>query len=337
MGKTDWSLADAVVRWREPTTSGPQDSDWPPQGRVLSPTRAQGSERGAWLMASQRPPPGMASDDHCSAWTAQQAANRKRIRSSQANQLIGVIEAQIIPRLLMLSQTSSLPSAREAPPAIDQAHIEELARLAVHHDASVIESFVQGIHGRGISTDQILLELLSPAAKLIGRLWEADKVSFIDVTVALTRLQQLVRTLRPADGYADTGPHAVKSRVLLLPTPGEQHTFGLIVVADMIRAAGFVVSGGYDVKTSERRKLLNTYPFVLVGFSLSCDTLLPALEQAIESVRRSPLNRRACVVVGGRLFQDNPEAVKQVGADGVALDGRHAVEMAQSLAGSAEH
>lgn len=288
-------------------------------------------------MATQRPLTCIATEDRCSAWADEREDRRRRARAFEARQLVDVIETQIIPRLLMVSQAAPEVAGQPVVAAIDASQIEELARLAVHHDADVVMAFVTGVRGQGFSIDQVLLELLSPAARLIGKLWEADRVTFIDVTVALTRLQQTVRMLRPTDTDPPEEASPGAARVLLLPTPGEQHTFGLIVVADMLRAAGLVVSGGYEISGTERRRLLATYPFVLVGFSLSSDTLLPSLEQAIQGVRRSPLNRKTCVLVGGRLFHDNPDAVKRVGADGVALDGRHAVEMAKSLAQSFRH
>ena len=64
-------------------------------------------------------------------------------------------------------------------------------------------------------------------------MWEDDRVSFADVTVALCRLHDVMRNLSSSQPPAtDTLPQG--RRALLVPMPGEQHTFGLVMVADFL-------------------------------------------------------------------------------------------------------
>jgi methanogenic corrinoid protein MtbC1 len=270
----------------------------------------------------------------CRPYVARSSARQKKRRVEAAGQLADVIERQILPRLMLLASEppAKHKAAQPKPATISAGDIEELARIAVNHDVDVACSFVSALHARGLAVDALLLDLLAPAARLIGQQWEEDRVSFVDVTVALSRMQQIVRGLRPdVPGRAREDGQGGGRRVLLLPTPGEQHTFGMLIVCDMLRSAGFDVSGGHELPAGERQKLISSQPFVMIGFSLSAERLLPGLEKAIQTVRRSPVNKHACVVVGGRVFLDTPAAVARVGADGVARDGRHAVEIAEAL------
>ncbi|NJK90043.1 MAG: cobalamin B12-binding domain-containing protein [Myxococcales bacterium] len=86
----------------------------------------------------------------------------------------------------------------------------------------------------------IFLDLLAPVARLLGDLWLIDLCTFTDVTIGLSRLQQLVRELAPAfeDGHDLRG---FGHRALLAPAPGEQHTFGMHLVEEFLRRAGWDV------------------------------------------------------------------------------------------------
>ena len=91
----------------------------------------------------------------------------------------------------------------------------------------------------------MLLDLLAPSARLMGEMWTADQVSFVDVTLGLSRIQQLLRQLRNmTDGSAVSAVN--KGRALLVPAPGEQHTFGLRVVEE------FLLRDGWEVRSNLR-------------------------------------------------------------------------------------
>ena len=48
----------------------------------------------------------------------------------------------------------------------------------------------------GLPVERVLLDLLAPSARLMGEMWTADQVSFVDVTLGLSRIQQMLRQLR---------------------------------------------------------------------------------------------------------------------------------------------
>ncbi len=58
----------------------------------------------------------------------------------------------------------------------------------------------------------------------LGYLWEEDHCSIIDVTLGVGRLQQVLRELSP-EFQQYRGLPDMRRRALLLPVPGEQHTF----------------------------------------------------------------------------------------------------------------
>ena len=69
----------------------------------------------------------------------------------------------------------------------------------------------------------------------------------------------------------------------------------------------------------------------LVGLSLSCEDHVPALTRDIRAIRRASRNDAIGVIVGGRVFVEQPELAGRVKADAMAVDGREAVDRAEEL------
>jgi methanogenic corrinoid protein MtbC1 len=120
-------------------------------------------------------------------------------------------------------------------------------------------------------------------------------------------------------------------RALLAPVPGEQHTFGLVMVAEFFCRAGWDVWSGPAAARSDLVGLVRGTWFAVVGLSVAGDGHLDSLASTIRAVRRASRNRGIGVLVGGPAFIDHPELAATVGADATAVDGRQAVLQAQNL------
>jgi len=255
------------------------------------------------------------------------AANDMRM-----SQLARTIEEEIIPRLMLAHRTATEPMNRPAGVgyAITDADVKQFAKLVLSHDEDVAFATIQNLRARDVSVEKIYLDLLGPTARYLGELWEDDLCNFTDVTVGLGRLQRVLRELSPAMGRSVEHP-AQGRRVLLLPSPGEQHTFGLVMVAEFFRRAGWDVTGGAWAAGTDAATLVGAEWFDVIGFSLGAEVHLKALADSIASVRHATCNRDVVILVGGPLFGAHPEFVGQVGADGMTIDGREAPLLAESL------
>jgi MerR family transcriptional regulator, light-induced transcriptional regulator len=258
-----------------------------------------------------------------------EAANDTRM-----SQLARTIEQEIIPRLMLAHRTATEPLARPAGRGaehpITPQDIEHFARLVLSHDEDVALGSIQTLRLRDVPVERIFLELLAPTARYLGELWEEDLCNFTDVTVGLGRLQRVLRELSPALGHGVEHPVQGR-RVLLLPSPGEQHTFGLVMVAEFFRRAGWDVTGGAWAAGADAATLVAGEWFDVIGFALGAETHLAQLAASIAAVRHATCNPGLAVLVGGPLFSLHPEFVGQVGADGMTIDGREAPMLAESL------
>ncbi len=280
-------------------------------------TKVQGTGPGAALPC----------DDMFSAATRAEASNDLRML-----QLARTIEREIIPRLMIAHR--ALPRALEPTDAtglpITATEVEHFARLALSADEDAAFAAIAAYRARQVPIEAIYVQLLAPTARYLGHLWEEDLCNFADVTVGLGRLQRVLRELSADFGCGVEHPHEGR-RILLLPSPGEQHTFGLMMVAEFFRRAGWDVAGGAWVPGDHAGSLVGSEWFDVVGFSLAAEIHLDALKDIIRSVRHVACNRDVAVLVGGPMFGVHPEYVEMVGADGMTIDGRQAPLLAEAL------
>lgn len=252
--------------------------------------------------------------------------------------LLRAIENEIIPRLMLAHRN---PHECLTQPVLTAAKVgpedvTTFSRLVLAPDESLARSCIELMRTRGISIEAIYVDLLAPVARHLGELWEQDLCDFTDVTMGLGRLQQILREL--SGGLAEGGVQFHNGRrILLLPCPGEQHTFGLVMVGEFFRRAGWDVSGGPAEVRLDAASLVQGERFDVVGLSLAGDTHLVELGQCIRAVRQRSLNPDLVILVGGPAFLTHPEYLDQVQADAVAVDGRLAPGIADELVARAQH
>lgn len=152
----------------------------------------------------------------------------------------------------------------------------------------------------------------------------------MQVTLALCRLQTLLRELslstRNTSEYREH-----RQSILLVPAPGEQHTFGLQLIAEFFRRASWDVWLEFPSTTDELLDIVAHQTFSVVGLSVGAESRFDGLATRIKMTRRASRNKAVGIMIGGRAVTDHPEAVSQVGADAGAGDGRQAPVIAERL------
>ena len=262
---------------------------------------------------------------------SESTANREAVEVRLAL-LAQAIQHEIIPRLMLAHRVPSvcLPQPLVQAPLVSPLDVQEFSKLVLSLDENVAQACIDAMRTRGISIETIYLDLLAPVARHLGELWEQDLCDFTEVTVGLGRLHRVLRELSPAFGQSQDQT-ASGRRILLLPGPGEQHTFGLVMVAEFFRRAGWDVAGGPWEAGADPVVMVKREWFDVVGFSLANGQHLPELAQCIGNVRKAALNPDVGVMVGGPTFLLNPEYVVKVQADVAVNDGSKAPEAAESL------
>ena len=255
------------------------------------------------------------------------------------NALVSTVKTEVVPRLVLARRAASPSRSAPGPscpnPGLDApvtGDVAGFAALLLGRDAAAASAYVADLRAHGAKAEALYLDLLAPAARHLGDLWVEDTYSFTDVTIGLLRMQQMLHGLSPAFQAEAAERRATDApRALLVPIPGDQHTFGLAMVTDFFRRAGWKVWSGVVASRSDLARMVRNQAFDLVGFSASCDRHLDALIACIRAVRGASCNRAVGVMVGGPVFVEHPEIAALVGADATASDGRHAPVQAQAL------
>jgi MerR family transcriptional regulator, light-induced transcriptional regulator len=236
----------------------------------------------------------------------------------------------IIPKIVLALRSAPAPKAAEHMDQPAPTEVEKFAALALGNDDGAAFAYVQERLEQGTSVESVFLELLAPAARELGAQWESDATDFANVTLGVGRLQMIMRQLGDRFAEETSGHHAGES-VLLTIIPGEQHSFGLSMVAEFFRRAGWNLCTGPFSSHQELTALVHNHWFDVVGFSISSDRRLDELRKDIQEIRHGSRNRNVGIMLGGPMMIADPGLVASMGADMMSVDAATAPQQAQSL------
>lgn len=256
-------------------------------------------------------------------WPSQPHPSRSEDRQSLLSK---IIENDVIPRLLLansnelaISPTASNPTAAKL-----AERIGEFSELVVNRDAKDSIAYFENLRDQGVSLEALFQDLIAPTAARLGELWDEDINDFMDVTRGVGHLQEIIRTYSVE--FCDEGRHPVSNRrALLMPLPGDQHTFGISLLREHFLREGWRVWCGHSKSTGDMLDLVKGQWFDMVGLSASVVKEPAKLAADIALIRKVSLNKGIAVFVGGHAFVQHPGLVSAVGADATASDGQQAV------------
>ncbi len=244
---------------------------------------------------------------------------------SRLARLARTLEADVIPRLVGAHQKDSRLAVR-----LEPREIEAFVALLRNGSDGELAQTVEALHRRGFAVATIYVELLAPAARHLGDLWDSDRCDFSTVTVCLGRLQRLLREWSPAFGTEVEHPPNGR-RILLAQHADEQHSFGLSMVAEFFRRDGWEVLGGVGGAVPDPSAQVGRDWFDAVGFSIGSEARIDWLRDRITRLRAVTRNPAVVVLVGGPLFVMKPGLAESVGADASGHEGGKAPRMAEEL------
>jgi MerR family transcriptional regulator, light-induced transcriptional regulator len=242
--------------------------------------------------------------------------------------LAQVVEAEIIPRLMLAHRPeTAAPTHTLLPDAEQIAAFTDMMLAPAGDDLEIrIAELLEG----GLAPDSLLLDLLAPTARHLGVLWEEDLCDFVEVTRAMGRLQRVMREINLRFAVEPRSHREARS-ILLLPCPGESHSFGITVVERFFREAGWEVTCTASQPDDDILGRVRNGWFDIVGLSLACEILLSGMTETIAALRANSRNPTVRVMVGGPAFTANPDGFRLVGADASADDARQALCIAENL------
>lgn len=213
---------------------------------------------------------------------------------------------------------------------ITKGDIESFTALSLDAETSTLLDFIDNCLATGSSIENIYVDLLAPAARRLGDLWDNDQTDFVDVTMGLWRLQEVLRelTLRIPPPHV---PGQGQRCALFSTLPGEQHSLGTLMVAECFLRAGWGAEVLMEPTQAElTAKIVNEH-YDMVGLTISKDCPTGTLTGLIRTIRSVSRNSGIRIMIGGRFVNMQTELVDQCGADGSAVDAVSAVQFANRM------
>lgn len=269
-------------------------------------------------------------------FVAPDISQRDDLADRQAK-LARFISSEIVPRLLIL-HTEVLPDAPPVALVIEalvpnSTDISGLAEIVLGSDLEAAAAYVMMMRDRGLTMDTLFVELLEPTARYLGDMWEQDECDFIDVTLGVARLQQLLAVFNETHTVSRLDE---RRHVLMAMTPGNQHSFGVAILERFLLAAGWQVQTELSGTAEEIVDVARKRWFAVVGLTMGSERQTGCLTSTIAQIRAQSRNPAIGVMVGGPPFTANPELAQEVGADATAPNAPAAVIVAQKLFDLAE-
>lgn len=262
---------------------------------------------------------------------AREIYRREDVSQRQAR-IARLVSGDIVPRLLHFHK-NAFPKAPPITELIEalapsSADISGLADVVLGSDLEAAFAYVTVLRDRGLAVETLFVELLEPTARQLGTMWDNDECDFIDVTLGVARLQKLLAIFNGTHILPDI---ATKRQVLMAMTPGDHHSFGVMMVEQFLSAAGWQVQTKLAASADEITALAASDWFAKIGLTAGSAERLTTLRDLIPKLRAKSRNERVGIMVGGPMFTAHPELAREVGADDTACGAPEAVLVAQKL------
>ena len=151
------------------------------------------------------------------------------------------------------------PDARDQvradPLALAESTLETYATALERGDAEMAEGAIATAIEDGIPPTTLHGEVIAPALRRVGELWEAEEIDIDRRQLAAVITRRVLATLYR---YMLAGTEATRERVLVVGLEGDEHALELQMMHDQLAAAGFRTTLDTDQSAEGFRGAVNT-------------------------------------------------------------------------------
>ncbi|RKD33160.1 cobalamin-dependent protein [Thermohalobacter berrensis] len=189
-------------------------------------------------------------------------------------------------------------------------------------------NLVNGAIRNGIDIKDIYKYVFEVSLKRVGELWEKNKLSISDehyfsqsTETIMSQLCSNIYLIPKKDKLAVT-----------LSVNSEFHTLGIRMITDFLELDGWnTIFLGNNIPTKSVVDLIKTKKPDLLAISVTMNFNFNLAKDLINTIRSYEETKNLKIIVGGRAFNFQKNAWKEVGADGYAKDGFEAIRVANNL------
>lgn len=196
-----------------------------------------------------------------------------------------------------------------------------MARAVASVDPALFDALRPELRRARISDTELVDSYFPAVARLLGRDWAEDRAGWAEVTIGMARLQSLVHQIG-LDWDGSTAPDGAS--VLIVLPDGEQHSFGVQVLAGQLRRQGVSVHLQIGARPGDLRNLVQERHYDCALVSLGCEDKLEIGRKIVKSLKDGS-NGRLWVAVGGPVLERVADVQLQTGADIATSDAVEAI------------
>lgn len=249
-------------------------------------------------------------------------------KAALPDEVVKVLAQEVVHQLVTRMHPYRNPEGQPTQPEID-----EFCDALLSSDPSLAPELIRRARRVGVPLETVYLGTLAGAARTLGERWDSDDVSFLTLTVAAGRMFAIMRELRFEISSART-TQTLDRTALFATVPGETHTLGITMAADLFRDKGWRI----DLKTGlEHDALLRSIdekPYAIIGLSAGEPSMLVDLTRLVVALRVA--HPTAYILVSGQIVQAIPDLNALINADSVIGSAMDAMKVLDAFADKAE-
>jgi MerR family transcriptional regulator, light-induced transcriptional regulator len=227
---------------------------------------------------------------------------------------LSALARTVVARLAARDGIVSGPGPRE----VDDRMVAALVRAFVTADPGPFQALRADLRRARIS-DIDLVDIYFPAAaRLLGCAWVEDSSPFTEVTVGVARMLTMLHQIG-RDWSSNAAPDPEGRSVLVVLPEGEQHSFGVAVLAGQLRRQGISVRLEVGTPTRDLFRIVRQVSFDCAMVSIACEEKL-AQCRAVVTALKDGADGQLRVAVGGALLERPLDIAGRTGADIVTSD-----------------
>ncbi|MCC5975760.1 MAG: cobalamin B12-binding domain-containing protein [Rubellimicrobium sp.] len=255
-------------------------------------------------------------------WQARTALRLQRRVLPEAS--VQLLADEVVRRLANQHLEDTVAGLGPGIPTVEQFHA-----ALVSSDSDAAFRLIRQERHDGTPLEAVYLGTLAAASRHLGVLWDEDRISFLQLTVAAGRIFEIMRWLRRQIPQP-SGVDVLTKHALFATVPGEMHSIAITISADLFRNRGWEIELLTGLDHEALIEAIAGRGYRIIGLSASNAGMVVPLTRMIVALRIT--HPEAKILVSGRIVEEVPGLNALIRADAVLADGDNAVAMCERLA-----
>lgn len=220
---------------------------------------------------------------------------------------------------------------KSTPKAIAGPHGELAARYLVallegnRRDAI---GMLTGAVDSGLHPRDVLVHVIVPVAREVGRMWHLGEVTIGEEHFATTTSSLAMGAVRERMTMAEPNGRSV----LIASVPGNRHELAGRIAGLLLESTGWrVLDLGTEMPASDLVRTAGDFDADLIVLGVMLTTQVETTRATMDALRADARTASTPIIVGGHVFDDAPNLWRRMGADAHARTIGQIVELAEAV------